>query len=139
MNTRSHELAQTGTLRLLANSPFYFYQTGSRYFGTQTQESDYDFFTPIYGINGFTYNIMNWLEENGFQREGNEAAEKYNDNVTAAVYVKDNVHVQLVTNLNHKIAMQKLLFDSGVLNERVDKDVAKKLWQVAYYATTNVR
>ena len=138
VNCVSPELCNVNTLALLAMSNYTFYQTGSRYFGTETAESDWDFFTAQYDEGGFSTHVEEFLQKHGFKRCGKEQAEKYNDNITCGVYEKDNVHVQLVMNINRKIAMQKILKDTGVLNTRVDKAVAKQLWKVAYHATSGV-
>lgn len=138
VNCVSHELMQANTLGILVNAPFRFYQTGSRYFGTPNAESDWDFFTAMYDDKGNCFGIETFLRNIGFIKCGKEQAEKYNDNITVAVFAKDNVHVQIVSNINRKIAMQNILKASGLLSTRIDKSVAKMLWTVAYWATTDI-
>lgn len=108
-------------LQYIATSRFMFYLTGSRYFGNVTPESDHDYFVQD------SPQLRSELELNGFVLE----CESYkSDIIMVAVYKRENVHVQVVTNATIKQRIQyrlRPLFTTF----KPDKPLAKALWQAA--------
>lgn len=72
--------------------PFDFYLTGSRFFGTHREDSDWDFIAGE--------GVIEALETNGFKRHlDGEAAYRYGDAAILAVYRRDNVDVQIMVSV----------------------------------------
>ncbi len=108
-------------LEFISSSTVLFYLTGSRFFGTQREDSDYDFFTKA---NPVTEKL---LDENGFHLD----SESYEcDRVMTKVYKRDNVHVQLVNNVRAKQWVQTKLHPF-VWNTKPSKEHLKLLWRLA--------
>ncbi len=84
-------------LQFLEACPYKFYLTGSRFFGTQRADSDYDFFVQQSG------DVLAALEQNGFKLD-NESYER--DPIMTRVYKRENVHVQVVINAKMKLCVQ---------------------------------
>lgn len=128
-------------LEKLANSPFEFYLTGSRYFGTETPESDWDFFT---GQNPY---LADFLIKIGFYRASIFTAKKYAGNTCIELWYYHNpistscdnddmddfryspIQIQVVESPIHKLSVQEKLRDSGLIGR--DKTQNKKLWMFA--------
>ena len=112
-------------LSYIRNSKHEFYLTGSRFFGTQTESSDYDFFVTQ------SDEVTKELLANGFHLE----TETYEgDPVLTAVYRRDNVDVQLVRNAKIKqhvqSKMKPMMQAFGIPESEVDKELQKKLWHL---------
>lgn len=122
----------------LIHAPFTFHLTGSRFFGYETKESDYDFFIGVAPWQNGAPNkskVTGYLEVYGFQLEAeNKYAEYSEDNNIVEIWVYDGdpkVHVQLVTSeavkhLTHEIITRHFpawstLF--GTMNKRQRKAV----------------
>lgn len=108
-------------------APMTFRLTGSRYFGTDRPDSDWDFFVQD------AENTADFLTKNGFRLDS--VSYKEDSNITR-VFKKDNVHVQLVQDEKKKILLQCLLkpvfqFLSLDLN-RGTKTLNRAIWQAAY-------
>jgi hypothetical protein len=112
----------TTAIGQLASSTATFYLTGSRFFETHRDYSDYDFF--VQGDAGLAFE----LEQMGFKREPGGC---YADPLTLSVWVKENVHVQVVSNAKLKITIQDFLRESGLLNTRLSKVEQRLIWKVA--------
>jgi hypothetical protein len=98
-----------------------FYLTGSRFFGTETAESDYDYFAEDSEDN------RKLLSHNDFIVE----CETYvGDPIIAIVYKRDNVHVQLVKDVRAKRWIQDKLLPV-FMNLKPDKVQARLLWRAA--------
>lgn len=107
-------------MELLAE-PTKFYLTGSRYFGTATPESDWDFFTQ------HDVTTAKWLEANGWHVESESYAQ---DPIMVAVYRKGITHVQLVGDVRVKSHLQNRL--KWIFRElKPNKTQAKMLWLYA--------
>lgn len=105
--------------------PFKFYLTGSRYFGTETEESDWDVFAQDDGYLRYV------LEQNGFEKE---KLPKYTgDSLCDAVYKKENIYVQLVNNVTKKRDIQFALI-IPMYSLKPDKNTARILWKLAVEA-----
>jgi len=89
----------------------HFYSTGSRYFGTNSADSDYDFFT--------TYNtkILSDLITNGFQEIDSMYGKFGNgtDPHLLRIFRKGKVDIQLVKDENIKQKVQEVLSKTGLL------------------------
>lgn len=84
-------------LEIIENSPFMFYLTGSRFFNTATEKSDWDFFVEQ------CEGLQEFLAESGFHITNETYAQ---DPMFTAVWAKDNVHVQIVRSATAKQYMQ---------------------------------
>lgn len=101
------------------------YLTGSRFFGTNHKNSDWDFMilaTPA---------VQNQLSNLGFKQLPNP----YADVAVTVVYAQENIHIQLIKNelfLKAKIRAQNSLnTDSGrILLGLLGKPQRKYLWNV---------
>lgn len=101
-------------LKILDNSKFEFHLTGSRYFDTADENSDYDFFTQS------SEAVVAFLEREGFVWH---QATKY----TEQVYRWGMIDIQLVTDVMHKKRVQHLLSLTGALNGAT-KSQARFIW-----------
>lgn len=107
--------------------PFDFYLTGSRFWGNAKEDSDWDFYT----LN--TPDVQRYLEKI-CEFKLAQAAEYGEDTTITRVYEKgvgaDKIQVQLVTNVEHKTAVQYLLkelYPDGFAS----KEQAKAAWKLA--------
>lgn len=108
-----------------------FYLTGSRFFGTTRENSDWDFFIEADGQG----NINKFLESLGFCRITNS---EYKDASVSSVYLGylcgAQVHVQLVypNQMKEKIQSQETLFrlyNMGVLFPFYNKGMMRTIWE----------
>jgi len=98
-----------------------FHLTGSRFFGTNHVNSDWDFMvkdTPYIGQK---------LTEIGFVHVPND----YLDPLTVGLYghTKDNIHVQTVTNIRLKLMAQEYIKNHNWLRNK-NKAQQKIVWQI---------
>jgi len=109
----------------MENSNQEFYLTGSRFFGTHNENSDWDFFTED------CPEVRKELENLGFVEEQNS----YSDDLTNKVYVHQSarIHVQCVKNVWAKTVIQDCIAELS--NEipsflkNASKSRKKWLWQ----------
>jgi hypothetical protein len=122
-------------LVLLAKAPFEFHLTGSRFFGYDKPESDWDFFVDseaLYGASG----LINWLEHNGFYKE---SSRDYNGETSGITQIWKHgiapVHVQIVEDANLKASVQDILNSNYKVRSqlgRLSKEGRKALWNAVY-------
>jgi len=107
----------------LVHPPQRMILTGSRYFGTFQQNSDWDFFTAD------TKTIRTWLDSRGFKLLPDNP---YRDKVTIAVYrhFEPQVDIQIVSSVSRKLKAQESLFPI-LSRERFTKGTARSLWDLA--------
>lgn len=99
-------------------SKFEFHLTGSRYFGTSHEESDWDFFIQE------SEDLIDDLRANGFSC----CSETYaHDPIMTAVYGHENVHIQIVISATMKAWIQECLKPVFMIT-KPSKDQAKILW-----------
>lgn len=91
-----------------------FYLTGSRFFGTQRPDSDWDFFTD-------DFFLQQELKRNGWTQL------KENAQYAETTYSKGPVHLQIVPNADRKRQVQTLLAPILSLGQ-LPKLQAKDLW-----------
>lgn len=107
--------------------------TGSRFFGFNIDQSDWDFFTEN------TIDTVNWLYDHGFVL----TSEAYGDMNLTMVYAKDNVHVQLVCNPVQRQRAQEWIkqmkFTSHINKRMVSADVIRAAWDIALMAAEEMR
>ena len=105
----------------LVNSSFEFHPTGSRFFGGSRLDSDWDFMIAN------SSEVENFLIQNGFE---DLSTEEYNDDpLIDKVYRYGIVDVQLSSDVERKLHVQKVLkrlYPHGLPG---DKDSKKLLWQ----------
>jgi len=112
----------------LESSPIEFYLTGSRFFGTYGERSDWDFFTQDCS------NTHEFLKKLGFVETSGSTYRT--DPLIATVYIhKDtDIHVQVVKDAKLKNAIQKRLREVADLYPDLvplgDKSVMKKIWKL---------
>jgi predicted nucleotidyltransferase len=110
--------ARTEILLKLEQSMFTFYLTGSRAFGTNHSDSDYDFFVAS------DSQIGPYLQELDFF----PIPCKYRDRLNTSTYHHDSgIDVQLCMNVNIKKAAQDILLENGILSI-ADKGFNKRVW-----------
>lgn len=112
-------------LKELAQSDRTFWLTGSRFFGTHRDDSDYDFFTQDYM--GIELYLAQGL---GFHREWSES---YTDPIAKSCWRKDNVHVQVVSDADLKLDVQMWLKEHPRLLG-FDKERNRAVWTTAIIA-----
>lgn len=108
-----------------------FYLTGSRLFGTSIHTSDWDFFVAD------SIPLREFLEQHSFQKNPNGDTLEYSDGVTKEIYFRDNIHIQIVQDLQLKLDMQTILYQSRLLSQRIPKESSKFLWKLAKTVLTN--
>lgn len=107
----------------LKDAPFTFHLTGSRAFGSNNPDSDWDFFVEE-GVE-----VENWLILNGFEYDMFDYKA-----TTTKVCRNAKIHVQLVKNFNQKLKAQELLMNDTNLRDIIymrNKNINKLLWQFA--------
>jgi len=131
MNTGNTAL-QT-VLAALQTSTFTFQLTGSRYFQTHSEYSDYDFFVQDdLGSHYGTSSVRGFLYENDFSHEFVSNMDYSDDKSVNDVYKHScGVHIQIVKDFKVKEAAQIELFVNGVGLYLRDKSFAKVLWKMA--------
>jgi len=117
---------QAQVLNMLQSAPFDFHLTGSRFFGTNTEKSDYDFFCED------NVAVRAFLRKNGFicDNEGYP----YFDSNTIMVYkhVKAQIDVAIVRNSKAKLAVQGALLRNNLGVLLRNKPMATMLWNFSY-------
>ena len=120
------------------NIQFKFYLTGSRYFGGDTKDSDWDFFTAD------TETVRDWLWDQGFVKLSNgypEGSYSHDGNTADVFRHYLGVDVALNKDIKKKTTAQDILYQSGLLGtlaaldaylEPNKKQVARELWNLVY-------
>lgn len=116
-------------LKFLVDSPVVFYLTGSRFFGTHHDMSDWDFFCLP------SDDAYNLLIKEGFKTEKGKS--RYKDPLTIAVMELQKgidlllsgkkAHVQLVSDVDMKCRVQRMISDMG-LYEGMSKEEMSTVW-----------
>ena len=112
-------------MKLAEEERFKFFLTGSRYFGTYTNNSDWDFFVE------FSYEVKIWLEKEGFEKKTNT---DYDDKTVIEAYSAGGVDIQLVTDVELKNTAQELLKKNNLFGR--DKNINKLLWKAVLAGLT---
>ena len=100
--------------------------TGSHFFGNWKSDSDYDFFTMD------SVEIQWRLEALGFRKLDKRYNYNKVDELVRAVYRRDNVDIQLVTDMALKNQVQEMIFNNDMLRElswKLSKSTRYLLWQ----------
>lgn len=109
-----------------------FFLTGSRFFGTHTENSDFDFFAH------YNIGLIVSLESFGFSRvtDPHSLSMSYinAEQGIVTVFVLDNCHIQLVKDVEQKKEIQKILKGNLHLIKDLltNKKQAKMLWSFTY-------
>jgi hypothetical protein len=109
----------------MQNSEHVFHLTGSRYFGAHTDKSDWDFFTEA------SDKVVEWLKILDFY----SVFEPYSGDPFECLVMKndkENIHVQLVHDVDHKNRAQLFLRNSM---HKFPKQYHEELWYLAFLAT----
>lgn len=123
----SGRTTKLSTLELMEKSEFNFHLTGSRFFGTATEKSDYDFF--IEDSEAVRTQLIKWrfyIESTGIT---------YADTQTIRIYKHpDNIHIQLVRNVPLKEKAQSILKDfyRKGNNYRMTKPQLRRIWDLVF-------
>lgn len=123
-------------LAQLAQSPFEFYLTGSRYFGYDTPESDWDFFVDWAASDGAS-GLENWLKHAGFYKESNRDYSGATGITQIWKHGIAPVHIQIVEDARTKSDVQSVLnSDSRLVSQmgKLSKEGRKALWNAALAA-----
>lgn len=123
-------------VKAMMDSHVEFHLTGSRFFGYQSDVSDWDFMVE------HTNAVEDWLLEQGFAVDGDSS---YTDpwitkvmraeffTIVKGLMVPVKVDVQLVTNVASKLHVQKVLQQHFLRRGYPeDKEVRKQMWELAY-------
>ena len=105
-----------------------FYLTGSRLFGTASNNSDWDFFVQD------SEESREWLVRHEFVPENSHPA-KYTDELCTGVYIhrEHPIHVQLVRDAREKRTVQGILYHSP-LYRKASKEDRRLLWNLVVEA-----
>jgi hypothetical protein len=117
-------------LEVFNKSTYQFQLTGSRFFGTNREDSDWDFFTEVPKVL-YPTSVFDFLEDNGFYTRFNN---HYDQDISfVSVYEHScGIHVQIVKDFEQKKAAQELLYKTpGARVALRDKEIAKILWTMA--------
>jgi ribosomal protein L7/L12 len=119
-------------LAALQNSTFNFQLTGSRYFGTHGEHSDYDFFVQD-DFSSHLNGLRDFLNLEGFNHEFSADTDYSHDQFVNDVYKHYcGVHIQIVEDFELKKIAQNVLVSSGAGLHLRDKSLAKVLWSMAF-------
>lgn len=121
-------------LRCLQVTQYEFHLTGSRYFGSATFSSDWDFFTSA-----SQKGIVEFLESLGFEKEygrdeSGELPTNYVDSSVIAVYKLGNVHVQLVKSAIKKLVAQNAIDWRKIVFNQQPKPIRSLIWRTVMTA-----
>lgn len=111
-------------LSILRESSFEFHLTGSRFFGTATQGSDWDFFVQD------SPEVQKWL----ISRNANQVKHPLYETPTS-VWILNGIHIQLVEDVQAKIKAQNLILRWDLY--KFDKPTMKKIWSALLEAVKN--
>ena len=126
-----------GQFAVLNDSSYMFYLTGSRFFGTANNNSDWDFFvqdSPMLRV---------FLVKNGFKLDIHTG---YDSCLDAAVYQYKDIHIQCVTDVELKIDVQSCIMNLNFYKKWIrdswnndhmvpkNKEEMRETWQIASHA-----
>ena len=122
-------------------APFPFFLTGSRFFGEETEVSDWDFFAQ------YSKEIRLWLDQHGFVVLSSDYWSSvswdvsYSDLNMSLVLQRMNVQVQLQRNVSAKRHVQDIIYADPMMRKLVShcisfeqKRVAKSIWNGLFLA-----
>lgn len=109
----------------LMNSQFSFYLTGSRYFNTNTPQSDWDFFVQK------NKELEEFLIKQGFFVDSQAS---YSDPSVCKVYINpnDNVQVQVIFDAELKLLAQTVIKRKNLIT--TDKKINRHIWEATISA-----
>lgn len=120
-------------LALLEQAPFEFHLTGSRFFGYDTPESDWDFFVDSAVLGGL-FGLENWLRHIGFYKDSDIIDYSKTSIVQVWKHTLAPIQIQIVEDAQLKADVQnvmnsipRLTYQMGELS----KECRKVLWDVA--------
>ena len=123
-------------VKAMMDSPIEFHLTGSRFFGYQSDESDWDFMVE------HAIAVEDWLLEQGFAVDDDSSyTDPWITKVMRAEFhtivkgqrVSVKVDVQLVHNVASKLHVQKVLQQHWMRKGYPeDKENRKQMWELAY-------
>jgi len=123
-----------GDFRALEKATDHCYLTGSRFFGNQRQDSDYDFFAQ------YSKELENYLQNIGFTKI-KKFSNYGGDPMMLSVWEGPSglVHVQLVKDCAIKRRVQQILKHSKLLpvteqnkGQQIKKEEEKRMWITAW-------
>lgn len=120
----------------IVEAPFKFHLTGSRFFGYENDDSDWDFFIGI--ITAQTRPVRKWLLENGFFHELNDhynspPFDPLNDALQVWRHHTVNVHIQIVSDARKKLRTQEAINNvPGIANllRALPKEQRSLIWKM---------
>lgn len=124
-------------IRTLQDSSFEFYFTGSRYFGYETETSDWDLFVQIpFGSIAGLYAL---LTKHGFRKESSNVEytrtdiDPLNDAVEVWIHQGFNIHIQVVDNAAAKAKIQEVMKTVPGIQDmlrHLSKEDRKAIWKM---------
>lgn len=118
-----------GVIKSMECSKFEFHLTGSRYFGTERSDSDWDFFVESQP------GLIDWLVTHGFCKDSVSYNLSASQNITEVwKHESEKVHIQICRDLWTRYSVQDALRDFGYgdLISRTTKDQRRLLWDLAF-------
>jgi hypothetical protein len=129
-------------LQKMERSNYTFHLTGSRYFRTNNDQSDWDFFVEDCHSTEEKDMLRNYLLDLGFRKV--ECDRQYDDMSVLEVwsyYNSPKIDVQIVKSAAHKTVAQELLLSTGImfkLQPESDKTTTKAMWNLALLSSSQV-
>lgn len=114
-------------LSILASSKYIFHLTGSRFFGTNHELSDWDFYAQ------YCKEVSLFLNQSGFNKVFQYSSfEGGVDENTQEIWRKDGVDVQLVKSAKVKAVSQMIIQDLGIcIDKRVKtSNQIRNIWNL---------
>ncbi len=118
---KNTELAEA--MRFMNDSTHQFYLTGSRFFGGENSESDWDFFAQ------YKDSLHEDMLNSGFE----EHASYRSHTGVNVVFKKGIVHIQLVENCEEKLLVQNMIKNNVHMASLVHGH-RRMVWNIAYKA-----
>ena len=127
MTIRSSGIPAMEVLDILSSSGFNFYLTGSRSFGVEESNSDWDFYVE------YSTEVENFLHENGFENLGNyEGMAPISREIQKIKNVVRHrncaIDIQLTTDLLLKNTMQEIVRENFLFWSFNNKEHANQIW-----------
>ena len=108
----------------IQGSEFDFHLTGSRFFNTEKENSDYDFFTQDH------LSLADWLRAHDFINITQVVPTNYADPLVVVIYQKGKVHIQVVNDAPLKCCIQDCLRKSPLKAGLGNKGYARDFWRL---------
>jgi hypothetical protein len=122
----------------LDRATYTFHLTGSRCFGYENKESDWDFFVGMPTNIADVSKLHEWLKENGFRKESNDSyiprsTDSLNESLEVWIHGAADVHIQIVRDAASKLEIQETMKRVPRMTEMLkslSKENRKAIWKM---------